>query len=58
MFKLYKYYCNAVFWKLRRRQIVEILLGLARVDGIDTNILSKIFQTLKLVNDICPLLSR
>jgi hypothetical protein len=33
--KLYNYCCDAVFWKLRCRQIAEILLGLARVDGTD-----------------------
>ncbi len=32
MFKLYNYCCAAVFWKLRRRQIAEFPLGLARVD--------------------------
>jgi hypothetical protein len=32
MFKLYNYYCDAVSWKLRRRQIAEIPLGLARAD--------------------------
>ena len=31
--KLYNYCCAAVFWKLRRRQIAEFPLGLARVDG-------------------------
>ncbi len=31
--KLYDYHCDAVFWKLRRRQIAEIPLGLARADA-------------------------
>ena len=30
--KLNNYYCDAVFWKLRRRQIVGNPLGLARAD--------------------------
>ncbi len=35
MLKLYNYYCAVVFWKLRRRQIAEFPLGLARADGLD-----------------------
>ncbi len=33
--KLYNYCCAVVFRKLRRRQIAEFPLGLARVDGSD-----------------------
>ncbi len=40
MFKLYNYCCAAVFWKLRRRQIAEFPLGLARVDGL--NLLNRV----------------
>ena len=37
MFKLYNCYCDAVFWNLRRRQIAEIPLGLARANGLTSS---------------------
>ncbi len=48
MFKLYDYYCAAVFWKLRRRQISDVQLGLAKVDGMA----SRMTAAIKLKNEI------